>query len=78
MHRTATPVNSKSDHFTVRGGGCKWVTKKKVTEGNVIESEGMFSFRGGFKGDKTGIFWWSEAGRPRGFPAERSELESKK
>ena len=49
---------------------------KKSGEVNVIESEGMFSFRGSFKGDKVGIFWRNEAGRPREFPA-KSELRGK-
>ena len=36
----------------------------------------MFSFRGSFKGDKVGIFWRNEAGRPREFPA-KNELRGK-
>lgn len=49
---------------------------KKYREGNVIESEGMFTFRVGFKGDKMEIFWRDEAGCPREFLA-KSELKGK-
>lgn len=49
---------------------------KKYREDNVIESEEMFSFRVGFKGDKMEIFWRDEAGCPREF-LEKSELEGK-
>lgn len=49
---------------------------KKYRDGNVIESEGMFTFRVGFKGDKMEIFWRDEAGCPREFLA-KSELKGK-
>lgn len=49
---------------------------KKYREGNIIESEGMLSFRVGFKSDKMEIFWRDEAGYPREFLA-KSELEGK-
>lgn len=70
-------LRSPAERSCLRRGSCEMALfsgcEKNSGEVNVIESEGMFSFRGSFKGDKVGIFWRNEAGRPREFPA-KSEL----